>query len=62
MVGTGGADKAQVQTMICHLLGLDKTPQADAADALGVAVCHTHMTQGLIKMAGAKKIRRGRMR
>ena len=62
VVGTGGADKAQVQTMICHLLGLDKTPQADAADALGVAVCHTHMTQGLIKMAGAKKIRRGRMR
>ena len=62
VVGTGGADKTQVQAMICHLLGLDKPPQADAADALGVAVCHTHMTQGMIRLAGAKKIRRGRMR
>ncbi len=62
VVGTGSADKTQVQTMICHLLGLNKTPQADAADALGVAVCHTHMTQGMIRMAGAKKVRRGRLR
>jgi crossover junction endodeoxyribonuclease RuvC len=62
VVGTGAAEKAQVQTMICHLLNLTRAPQSDAADALGVAVCHTHMTQGLIKMAGARKIRRGRMR
>ena len=62
VVGTGGADKSQVQSMICHLLGLDKPPQADAADALGVAVCHTHMNQSLIRLAGAKKLRRGRMR
>jgi len=62
VVGTGAADKTQVQVMICHLLNLTKTPQSDAADALGVAVCHTHMTQGLIKLAGAKKIRRGRVR
>lgn len=62
VVGTGGADKSQVQMMICHLLGLNKAPQADAADALGVAVCHTHMTQGMIRMAGAKKVRRGRLR
>lgn len=62
VVGTGAAEKAQVQAMICHLLKLSRTPQADAADALGVAICHTHMTQGLIRMAGAKKLRRGRAR
>lgn len=62
VVGTGSADKSQVQAMICHLLGLSKAPQADAADALGVAVCHTHMTQSMIRMAGAKKVRRGRLR
>lgn len=62
VVGTGAADKVQVQAMICRLLGLDCSPQADAADALGVAVCHTHMTQGLIRMAGARKLRRGRIR
>ncbi|MGB1059864.1 MAG: crossover junction endodeoxyribonuclease RuvC [Ketobacter sp.] len=62
VVGTGAADKVQVQAMICRLLGLEPAPQADAADALGVAVCHTHMTQGMIRMAGARKLRRGRMR
>ena len=62
VVGTGAAEKAQVQAMICRLLCLDKAPQADASDALGVAVCHAHMNQSLIRMAGARKIRRGRMR
>lgn len=62
VVGTGGAQKEQVQRMVCHLLRLDKTPQADAADALGVALCHTHMQQSLIRMAGAQKIRRRRLR
>mgnify|MGYP001952893699 FL=1 len=62
VVGTGGAEKAQVQNMICRLLTLSKTPQADAADALGVAICHAHMTQGMVQMAGARKLRRGRLR
>lgn len=62
VVGTGAADKVQVQSMICRLLSLSQSPQADAADALGVAVCHTHMMQGMIRMAGARKIRRGRLR
>ena len=62
VVGTGAAEKTQVQSMICRLLGLSKAPQADAADALGVAVCHTHMAQGMIRMAGARKVRRGRLR
>lgn len=62
VVGTGAADKTQVQHMIRHLLNLPQSPQADAADALGVAVCHTHMNQGMIRLAGARKIRRGRLR
>ncbi len=42
IVGRGGADKAQVQHMIRVLLSLQKAPPSDAADALGVAVCHGH--------------------
>jgi crossover junction endodeoxyribonuclease RuvC len=42
LVGTGGADKTQVQMMVRTLLpGI--TPQsADSADALAVAICHAH--------------------
>ena len=52
VVGHGGADKEQVQHMVCQLLKLPGTPQADAADALAVALCHGHTTQSLIRMAG----------
>ena len=45
IVGNGGATKEQVQHMICVLLSLQKTPQSDAADALGVAVCHGHQRE-----------------
>lgn len=63
VVGTGGADKSQVQHMIVSMLKLTKKPQADAADALGVALCHAHTQQSLINMAGvAKKTVRGRLR
>jgi crossover junction endodeoxyribonuclease RuvC len=44
IVGKGHADKQQVQHMVKVLLCLPKTPQADAADALAVALCHTHNT------------------
>jgi len=43
--GFGGADKAQIQHMMQLLLKLDGKPQVDAADALAVAVCHSHTTQ-----------------
>ena len=46
IVGTGRADKIQVQHMVCRLLSLDGTPQADAADALAVALCHHHHRPG----------------
>lgn len=42
VVGYGGADKTQVQHMVKTLLSLNATPQADAADALAVAICHSH--------------------
>ena len=40
VVGTGAADKAQVQHMVKALLRLPAEPQEDAADALAVAICH----------------------
>ena len=46
LVGTGGAEKAQVQAMLAVLLPGVKLAGADAADALAVAVCHAHMTRG----------------
>jgi crossover junction endodeoxyribonuclease RuvC len=42
VVGTGGADKAQVQHMVRVLLGLAATPAEDEADALAIALCHAH--------------------
>lgn len=57
VVGTGGADKAQIQAMIKQLLKLPTVPQADAADALAVAVCHTHTQQSRIRMAGHRRSR-----
>ncbi len=42
VVGSGGADKTQVQHMVKMLLAMNDEPQADAADALAVALCHSH--------------------
>ncbi len=47
IVGHGRADKAQIQYMIRLLLNLPEAPDADAADALALALCHTHMQQTL---------------
>lgn len=63
VVGKGNAEKTQVQHMVCQILKLDKKPQADAADALAVALCHANTQQSLIYMAGqATKTVRGRLR
>lgn len=43
VVGTGAADKKQIQHMVKSLLALElESIQADAADALGIALCHSH--------------------
>ena len=43
VVGKGGADKVQVQHMIGVMLNLNGKIQADAADALAVAITHAHV-------------------
>ena len=43
IVGTGGAEKAQVQAMLKVLLPGVKLAGADAADALAVAIAHAHL-------------------
>ena len=62
VVGTGAADKAQVQHMVKVLLKLPGQPQEDAADALAAALCHAHTRQSMINMAGATAVRRRRIR
>ncbi|AWB68566.1 crossover junction endodeoxyribonuclease RuvC [Saccharobesus litoralis] len=63
VVGKGNAAKSQVQHMVQSILNLSKMPQADAADALAIAMCHGHTHQSLISMAGqASKTVRGRLR
>jgi len=43
VVGYGNAEKHQVQLMVRALLGLDKDPPPDAADALAAAICRATM-------------------
>ncbi|RVQ67769.1 crossover junction endodeoxyribonuclease RuvC [Croceicoccus ponticola] len=43
VVGTGAAEKSQVQAMLKILLPLAKVEGADAADALAVAIAHAHL-------------------
>ena len=69
VVGQGKAHKYQVQDMVQRLLLLSGMPGADAADALGVAICHAHSgdalaTLGALAPVLAKKglrVRRGRL-
>ncbi len=47
VVGYGAAEKVQVKQMVVNLLMLNNPPQNDAADALAIAICHSHMRHGL---------------
>jgi crossover junction endodeoxyribonuclease RuvC len=60
VVGTGRADKVQVQQMVKSILQLSGTPQADAADALAVALCHANTRNSLVILAKAGAIDRRR--
>jgi len=42
VVGSGGAEKSQVQHMVRILLSLEAMPGEDEADALALALCHAH--------------------
>jgi crossover junction endodeoxyribonuclease RuvC len=64
--GFGGADKMQVARMVAALLGLERRPAADAADALAVALCHAQSRRlealraaSLAPRAGARRGSRG---
>ncbi len=46
VVGTGAAEKAQVQAMLRVLLPGVVLAGADAADALAVAIAHAHIARG----------------
>ncbi|MBY5991710.1 crossover junction endodeoxyribonuclease RuvC [Ferrimonas balearica] len=59
VVGTGGAKKEQIQHMVKQLLKLPGTPQADAADALAIAITHANMQRGLVALAGKASSRVG---
>jgi crossover junction endodeoxyribonuclease RuvC len=52
VVGTGGADKAQVHAMVARLLPGAKIAGADAADALAVAITHAHHLASARRVAG----------
>jgi crossover junction endodeoxyribonuclease RuvC len=51
VVGTGHADKAQVQLMIKTLLPTADFSSADEADALAIAICHAHHRVDLTQRA-----------
>lgn len=65
VTGTGKAAKEQVQLMVSRLLALPGLPGTDAADALGVAICHAnaHDTLAAIAATGMTGLhmKRGRL-
>lgn len=59
IVGHGHARKEQVQEMVMRLLKLPGLPGKDAADALGLAICHAHAGASFAAIAkGATLTRR----
>lgn len=67
LTGTGKAEKAQVQDMVARLLVLPGLPGPDAADALGVAICHANSHDALALIGalapalGGLRMKRGRL-
>src|ERR1700682_3149809 len=56
-VGRGGAGKNQVAFMVRALFGLTETPEADAADALAIALTHVRAQEAvLIGLSGGVQI------
>ncbi len=67
VVGRGKAAKEQVQDMVSRLLLLPGLPGSDAADALGVAICHANshdalaLITALVPGLGRLRMKRGRL-
>jgi crossover junction endodeoxyribonuclease RuvC len=51
IVGHGKASKSQIQQMVMRLLALPGLPGTDAADALGLAICHAHAARSFAALA-----------
>ena len=58
LVGYGAAQKEQVKHMVVNLLMLNSAPQNDAADALGIAICHSHMRNSPLAVGPRRATRR----
>jgi crossover junction endodeoxyribonuclease RuvC len=55
VVGSGSADKGQVQYMVRTILRLDRDPTPDhAADALAAAICHAHRSRSPLACGGPR--------
>ena len=55
VVGTGNAEKGQVQLMMRSLLKLDGPVASDAADALAAAVCHALRGRAMLLQAALSR-------
>lgn len=55
VAGWGGATKDQMQKMVASMLGMDKPPPEDAADALAIAICHIQSFTRM-QLEGAKAL------
>jgi crossover junction endodeoxyribonuclease RuvC len=65
LVGSGAANKEQVQHMVKRLLGIQQELQADEADGLAIAICHAQFHASRQKTGidpALLKRRRGRRR
>ena len=58
IVGHGQARKEQVQEMVMRLLALPGLPGKDAADALGLAICHAHAAGSFAAIAKSASLAR----
>ena len=58
IVGHGQARKEQIQDMVARLLALPGLPGRDAADALGLAICHAHAGASMAALARATPLER----
>ena len=54
VVGHGRASKEQIGYLVRALLSLRRTPAADAADALAIAICHAHHRTSVLLKAVAQ--------
>jgi crossover junction endodeoxyribonuclease RuvC len=60
VVGKGSADKVQVQHMVGVMLGLHGKLQADAADALAVAITHAHVSATAARLGVSTRVAWGK--